>query len=312
MAHGESSNQKSNTTMKVSFEINKPVDKFETGRVSLTASDAREIIQLLKKDRILEEDPVAFAKGLTAALDFGNATYKDPAPHFLVETTLREEFTEPYIKGLERLAGAPIPELYTTKIDVLSAFAEKTAHLPLLRADMHGGHFSFELAYEDYHVKNETDIDVRFSKAVTGATGQVEETLGVRPYEREYLDAGGGLFKLNPRYANGRRLPVTPCIAYVPLWDLLLMWWKDNVASPIQKAAVEEIIEGGPDKSKAHLLGYSGQLCWHPDYQLYLPDTHGDVVYGSGKVKRVRIIKDLKESSLSDWTPGINITTSEI
>lgn len=293
--------------MTPTFEITQPADKYETGRVSLTATDPREIIRLLEKDRKLKADPVAFSKGLNSALFFGNATYTDPAPHFLIESTLVAECMAPYIKGIEKLAGAPISEFYTSKIDLLPAFSEKLDFLHLLKAELDDGHFSFAIAYEDYYAKEEICLDARRQKAERGAVDQLEETINVRPHHKEYIETTGGQYKRNPLYATGGKLPVDYCIGFVPLWDLLLLWWKDNVAPPLQKAAVEEIIEGGPDKLKAHLLGYGGELRWYPDFTLYLPDCNGPVTYGSGRVPKVRIIKDLSEESLKEWTPGVNI-----
>jgi hypothetical protein len=300
--------------MTVSFNITQPADKYETGLVSLTATDPREIIQLLEKDRKLKADPVGFSKELAVALSFGNTIYKDPATHFLIESTLVAECTEPYIKGIEKLAGTPIPEFCTAKIDLLPAFADKLSFLHLLKAELDDGHFSFVVAYEDYYVREEMRLDARWQKAERGAVDQLEETLNVRPYHREYIETASGQYKRNPLYATGAKLPVDYCIAFVPLWDLLLLWWKDNVASPRQRAAVEEIIEGGPDKKQAYLLGYGGELRHYPDFTLYLPDCDGPVTYGSGSVPKVRIVRDLSEESLAGWTPGVNInqTTTNI
>ncbi len=307
MASSKGSNQKGNK-MTVSFEINQPTDKYETGRVSLTATDPREIGALLEKgSNGLRRNPMAYAKAFMEATEHGDYTYTDPAPHFLIESTLAAECTEPYIKGIEKLAGTPIPEFYTAKIDLLPAFAEKLDFLHLLKAELIDGHFSYAIAYEDYYAKGDLDLDARWQKAERGAFDQLEETVNVRPYHREFIENGNGTYRRNPLYATGRKLLVEYCIAFVPLWDLLLLWWKDNVASPLQKAAVEEIIEGGPDKHKAHLLGYGGNMKWYPDFTLYLPDCDGPVAYGSGSVPRVRIVRDLSEKSLQGWTPGANI-----
>lgn len=293
--------------MTLTFEITQPADKYETGRVSLTATDPREIIHLLEKDRKLKADPAAFSEALNAALINGNASYTDPAPHFLIESTLVAECTAPYIKGIEKLAGTPIPEFYTAKIDLLPAFSEKLDFLHLLRAELIDGHFSFSIAHEDYYVKEEICLDARWQKAERGAVDELEGTINVRPYHKEFIETTGDRYKRNPLYASGNKLSVDRCIGFVPLWDLLLLWWKDNVASPLQKATVEEIIEGGPDKLQAHLLGYGGELRWYPDFTLYLPDCNGPVTYGSGSVPRVRIVRDLSEESLKGWTPGVNI-----
>lgn len=295
--------------MTVSFEINQPADKYETGRVHLTATDPREIAKLLEmSSNDIRHNPAAFAQSFMEASDAGSFTYTDPAPHFLIEATLVAECTAPYIKGIEVLVGAPIPEFYTAEIDLLPSFAEKLDYLRLLKAELIDGHFSYAIAYEDYYAKEDLDLDARWQNAERGALGRLEETVNVRPYHKEYIALHNGLYKSNPLYATGRKLPVEYSIGFVPLWDLMLMWWKDNVATPLQKAAVEEIIEGGPDKLKAHLLGYGGNLTWHPDHTLYLPDCDGPVVYGSKSVPRVRIIKDLSEESPEGWTPGVNIT----
>ncbi len=306
MARGESSNKTSNN-MIPTFTVTQPADKYETGLVSLTATDPREIGKLLEKHRKLRDHPMEFAQAFMIATVAGSYTHADPAPHFLIESALASQCTEPYIKGIEKLAGNPIPEFYTAKIDLMPAFAEKLDLLHLLKAELDGGHFSYAIAYEDYYAKDELDLDARWQKAERGAFDALEETVNVRPYHREYIETANGLYKRNPLYATGRKLPVNYCIGFVPLWDLLFMWWVDNIASEMQRAAAEEIIEGGPDKTKAHLLSYSGELRWHPDYTLYLPDCNGPVVYGSGSVPRVRIIKDLSEESLQGWKPGVNI-----
>lgn len=293
--------------MTPTFEITQPADKYETGRVSLTATDPREIIQLLKKDHKLKEDPVAFSEAFVKETTRGSFTYTDPAPHFLIESTLSAKCTAPYIKGIEKLAGTPIPEFYTAKIDLLPAFDEKLDFLHLLKAELDDGHFSFSIVYEDYYAKEKICLDARWKKAERGAVDQLEESINMRPYHKEYIELTDGRYKRNPLYASGNKLPVDYCIGFVPLWDLLLLWWKDNVALPIQRAAIEEIIKGGPDKAKAHLLCYSGGLSWHPEYHLYLPDVNGPVNYG-GRVPKVRIVKDLSEESLKGWTPGVNIT----
>lgn len=293
--------------MKVTFEVSRPPDKYETGRIKLTATRPQEIIKLLDKDRKLKADPALYAEALTCALQSCSASYTDPDPHFLIESTLVAECTAPYIKGIEKLVGAPIPEFYTAQIDLLPAFSDRMEHLPLLKAELLDGSFSFALAYEDHYKKEEDSLDLRFQKAERGALDQLEGIVNVRPYHKEYIEKGNGTYRKNPLYATGNRLPVNYCIGHVKLWDLLLMWWKDNVATPLQKAAVEEIVEGGPDKSQAHLLSYGGGLTYYPEYTLYLPDANGPVVYGSGRVPRVRIIKDLTEKSLEGWTPGVNI-----
>jgi hypothetical protein len=306
LAHSKGGNQKSNNHMKITFEINQPADQFETGRVSLTATDPQQIIELCRRDSKLSKDPVAFSEALTKALNTGSRTHTDPDPHFLVSGSLELEFTEPYFQGIERIAGASIPEFYTAYIDLLPAFDGDRAYMYLTKAALECGHFSFELAQEDYHLKDE--LHKRFSKAQRHAKDAIEEILGVRPYHKEYKELGNGTFKKNPLYATGDKLPVGPCIAHERLWDLLLEWWTLNVASPLQKAAVTELIEGGPKKTKGQLLSYAGDLRWYTAYTLYLPDANGPVVYGSGAVAHVRVIKDLSEESLKGWTPGINIT----
>jgi hypothetical protein len=308
MAHSAGSNQKSNNTMKITFEINQPADKYETGRLIRTYTTPHEIAKALQDDRRLLKDPVAFAAALTSSLAVGNVSYTDKAPHFLVVSTLSLECTEPYIKGIEKLAGNSMPEFYTRQIDLMHAFQSESPFTHLTQAYLQHGHLCYEVAQADYYP--EKDLDARWQKAEMAALNCMEETVNVRPYHKEFVECGGGRFKLNPLYANRVKLPVRHCIGFVPMWDALLMWWKNNVASPLQKAAVEEIIEGGSDKKKAHLLGYSGDLSWHPDYNLYLPDANGPVIYGSGAVARVRIIKDLSKESLKGWTPGINITTT--
>lgn len=293
--------------MEITFEINQPSDKYETGRIVRTATTPHEILELLREDKRLVNDPAAFAAALTSALAVGSAAYTDPAPHLLVEDSLCAACIAPYIEGIEKLVRNNIPDFHTQQIDLMHAFLSERPHTHLTQAYLMHGHLYYAMAQADYYSKKE-DAATRWHQAEKAARASMEDIVNVRPYHKEFVECHNGMFKPNPLYATGKKLPVRHCIGFVPLWDALLMWWKDNAASPLQKAAVEEIIEGGPDKKKAHLLNYAGECSWHPDFSLYLPDVNGPVVYGSGAVARVRIINDLSEESLKGWTPGINIT----
>ncbi len=296
--------------MKTTFTPFTPATQYEAGSVTVTAETPAEIVAMLDDKRRTME-PGEYAEALTDALAAGTLSRTSNKPHFLVETSLDLEFMEPYFKGLESLAGCPLPELRNLKDFDLTAVFSKTYGEPPVRVWLEFGHLCFTVTREDYQDRyKESDArykseSARFEYAQNAAIRQMKESVGYVEPIREFKEGRNGAYYPNPDYATGKRNPVQPRITHRKLFRALLEWWLENMASDLQRAAVSELfaIEHGSDKD---LLGYGGGLCYYPQSTLYLPDANGSCNYG-GKAPKARVIKNLAPESLKGWKPGKNL-----
>lgn len=300
--------------MKIKFEADTPATKYESGHVTLTAGNAHEIVELLDKDKGLKADPVKYARRLNDALSGDEEiTWRDPAPHFRIMSSLDKEFSEPYFAAMEELAGCALPEMRSAEIDLTSALGTYKPTRYLLSAVMVEGSLTFVSAYQDYYAAypglngDKMDEEERYSRAHNGATDGLSEELGHRPDVRKFLESANGQYRPNPKYATGFRNPVNPCVGNPAVFDALLVWWRDNMATDAQRHALGEIEEISYG-SEGRLLSYGGG----PYYlsTLYLPDAGGAVAYG-GRAPNARVVKDLSASSLAGWRPGNVLKVSE-
>lgn len=106
----------------------------------------------------------------------------------------------------------------------------------------------------------------------------VAESIGGRHHEPEFIPAGN-LYKPNPNYATGRRIPPEPAFGAPWLWNALFDWWRDAQASPRQR----EILQACDELHKVSKLepdyrpSYSGGMAnFTATYSLHSPMYYSD------------------------------------
>ncbi len=126
------------------------------------------------------------------------------------------------------------------------------------------------------------------TNAQINADDYVQENIGKRKHEREYITAGNGQTIHNPNYM--KRHKAQPGLGAPWLWDRVFGWWRETIATPAQRDVLDridalkdgkygfdyQIRKGGGDE--ASLIGFS----------MYALDPQGTCNYG-GKGKMARV-----------------------
>jgi hypothetical protein len=215
------------------------------GKLHFTAESSADVVALCARFKPfnleLPEELVKYAD----AIRLGSLVVEDGSekrPYFRIETALDVEWLEPYAKRLRSWVGWG--ELEQVELEFPCLVRPLCHTHSVTRAFLDGGHLCFE-GYQQASEWNGKAAHVRAEKMFLD---YVQEDIGARKQEPEYIGingGGGGLLKRNPNYL--RRNPPHPHLSHAGLFNALFSWWRANRASDAQKRllVLGESLKGG-------------------------------------------------------------------
>jgi hypothetical protein len=235
------------------------------GYLTITAENSEEVVDLSKHFRIFDQENSESLIEYAQAIQRGQLVYESkPSKRlwFYCDSALDHKFVEPYRRELEKRTGFidPLPN-----VDLTSYHPRRLCHTHI--TDVIGlvdGHIVYKVIIqaEDWNNKpaeERADID---------ALDYVEEDIGNRPHESEFIQCRNGQYTKNPDYLKRRRCQ--PALLAEWLWDYLFAWWRVNHASKEQErilSAAEELY----NRSKLHY----GTVFGVREYTIYYLDPAG-------------------------------------
>jgi hypothetical protein len=258
-----------------------PTREDEAGTVRLVASSLKQKVRLFDHFKIFDmSDPtqmIAMAEALQSPEPYTHELTSPPStapgvhsnnPNkgwFLTTATLDLEWSTPYFNLLKRRTGFEgrgiLPDIDLAGADRWQNISH--THFTKRRWFEHG-HFCMETvnSASDWNGKPAADLATRYAKRQ--ALHDIAQTIP----EPEYIQCGNGMFKHNPRYANGVERWQAGTYSE-EIWWALCDWWLATHANEAQKAciAASEAIHQKNVRGKSDLHnnrnGYHLQYDWH-------------------------------------------------
>lgn len=252
-----------------------------SGSMEFIAETPAEVVELADHFRLFDkENPealLAYAEAIKAGV-YTHVSNPTKRNWHRVTSALDIEFTRPYTELLNNLTGyeGEFPDGdYTDKHPRRLCHTHHTLAFGVGR-----GHFTFDVVISSEAWNGLTAAQY----AERNVFDYVGQDVGYRRQEREFLERSNGQIYRNPDYL--KRHKSEPAVGAPWLWEILFEWWRDNHATPGQKAILDNAI---CHYSKPWTVRSSGGPCTLANYSLYVKDPAGTCNY-DGKGLMVSVI----------------------
>ena len=197
-----------------------------------------EVIKVFKHFRL--DSGTGGALALAEAIKAGSFTYEtNPLSTkrnwFDVDVYL-DRALQPYCALLERLTGWSGGALEVPDMDLTALYPDRLQHTHITDSiETVGGmiHAHVYIQSEDW---NGQDAATRAQRM---ADDYVQENVGQRKHEQQYIRAGNNHIVENKNYM--KRHPAMPGIGAEWLWSKLFAWWRENFATGQQRAILAAV-----------------------------------------------------------------------
>lgn len=258
--------------------------------LKVTAENTQEVVQLQQVCDVFDLRGPSGAIAYAEAINLGKSKHTRSRIWFPVAARLRLAF-EPYAKLLETLTDWDSRKL---KLD-LSGVVPELGHqfvLTSLRLDAGVIHFAGFGPAEDTERKITTA-----QYAMDSMVDNLQEQLGYRPFEREFVQKGNGAYYPNPNYAR-HHLAAVPALGSGQLWRKLFNRWREHHATPGQKERLNKVDQ----LDREHGIGVGH--CYNIREAIGSTDegyVYGHVLYYEDATGPIDYDGKGKRASLCDW-----------
>lgn len=204
--------------------------------LKITATDPAACRELVEHYKL---DPFHYAAvAMGGHLEYiDRCSKKDNETWFQETVQLGPEWLAPYMKQLERWFGytGPIPLIENAPI--YGGYPKQLCHTHMVERAMISPDGYWALGYQQSRDYNGKPAEQRSRQYFHE---YVQEDLGDRRHEPEYLALDNGLYRRNPNYLKSHH--PHPAAKNERITTALVQWWVANVATPGQKACLEEAL----------------------------------------------------------------------
>jgi len=218
-----------------------------------------------------EKNPLEFAEFIQnpkpQEFRLGQRSERDGCGFVLAQ--IETQHVDPYIQMLQDRTGHCLDDHEAT-IDLVAALGQMKATRTLVSAKYTHGCIEVVAVVGAYGTFEADDDDGRRKGAERWLRQGIEDDLGQRHTEPEFIQSRNGQYKRNENYATGRHVTAAKAVKNEKVWGAIWGFWVENYASDAQKALLADYstFRNGPtrptsrDHKGFHVEDYKRFVSW--------------------------------------------------